>query len=48
MRARREVPAVAAERYRLAAGRAAKERIPDEVSTVTGWHRKQAMREHFA
>jgi hypothetical protein len=43
MRARREVVSAVAERYR-AAGRSEKGRILDELCSVTGWHRKHAIR----
>src|SRR5262249_62304070 len=43
MRARREVVAAVAERYR-AASRLEKGRILDELCAVTGWHRKHAIR----
>jgi hypothetical protein len=43
MGARREVVSAVAERYR-AAGRSAKGRILDELCSVTGWHRKHAIR----
>jgi len=43
MRAKREVVSAVAERYR-AAGRSAKGRILDELCSVTGWHRKHAIR----
>jgi hypothetical protein len=43
MRARGEVAAAVAERYR-AAGRVEQGRILDELCAVTGWHRKHAIR----
>jgi hypothetical protein len=43
MGARREVVAEVAERYR-SAGRREKGRILDELTAVTGWHRKHAVR----
>ena len=43
MSARREVVAAVAEHYR-AAGRVEKGRILDELTAVTGWHRKHAVR----
>jgi hypothetical protein len=43
MGARREVLSAVAERYRLA-GRGEKGRILDELTAVTGWHRKHAVR----
>jgi hypothetical protein len=43
MSARREVAAAVAERYR-SAGRREKGRILDELTAVTGWHRKHAVR----
>jgi hypothetical protein len=43
MGARREVVSVVAERYR-SAGRREKGRILDELTAVTGWHRKHAVR----
>ena len=43
MGARREVVRAVAERYR-AAGRREKGRILDELTAVTGWHRKHAVR----
>ena len=43
MGARREVLAAVAERYR-AVGRTEKGRILDELSAMTGWHRKHAVR----
>ena len=43
MGARREVVAAVAERYALA-GRREKGRILDELTAVTGWHRKHAVR----
>jgi len=43
MSARRELVAVVAERYR-AAERGEKGRILDELTAVTGWHRKHAVR----
>jgi len=43
MGARREVVSAVAERYRLA-GRVEKGRILDELTAVTGWHRKHAVR----
>jgi hypothetical protein len=41
--ARREVVSAVAERYR-SAGRGEKGRILDELTAVTGWHRKHAVR----
>jgi hypothetical protein len=43
MSARRELVAAVAERYR-AAERCEKGRILDELTAVTGWHRKHAVR----
>jgi hypothetical protein len=43
MRARREVVAVVAKRYR-SSDRSAKGRILDELCATTGWHRKHAVR----
>jgi hypothetical protein len=43
MSARREVVSAVAERYR-SAGRREKGRILDELTAVTGWHRKHAVR----
>ena len=43
MGARREVVSAVAERYR-SAGRREKGRILDELTAVTGWHRKHAVR----
>src|SRR5947208_3519285 len=43
MGARREVGSAVAERYR-SAGRREKGRILDELTAVTGWHRKHAVR----
>jgi hypothetical protein len=43
MGARRELVAAVAERYRTA-GRVEKGRILNELTAVTGWHRKHAVR----
>ena len=43
MGARREVVSAVAERYR-SAGQREKGRILDELTAVTGWHRKHAVR----
>lgn len=43
MGARREVVAAVAERYRLAS-RVEKRRLLEELCSVTGWHRKHAVR----
>jgi hypothetical protein len=43
MGARRELIAAVAARYALA-GRREKERFLDELTAVTGWHRKHAVR----
>src|SRR5262245_16052403 len=43
MRARRELVAAVAERYRRSGG-VEKSRILDELTAVTGWHRKHAIR----
>jgi hypothetical protein len=43
MSARRELVAAVAERYRTAE-RVEKGRILDELTAVTGWHRKHAVR----
>ena len=43
MGVRREITAAVAERYRQA-GRTEKGRILDELCSVTGWHRKHAVR----
>src|SRR5215510_3681120 len=43
MGARREVVSAVAERYR-SAGRGEKGHILDELTAVTGWHRKHAVR----
>jgi hypothetical protein len=45
MGARREVVSAVVERYR-SAGQREKGRILDELTAVTGWHRKHAVRVH--